>query len=148
MKALISLLFFILAGMVPAAAQDRAWVQIEAHPTLREAQERARAYAGAFPDVNGFQMRSGWYAITLGPFTPEGALNRLGDLRRDRLIPADSYISDGEQYSRQFWPVGADTLTAAPQTAPGRSRPKPRPVSRRSPCPTRPRPRRAAARRS
>ena len=118
MKALISLLFFTLAGLMPAFAQERAWVQIEAQPTLREAQERARAYSGAFPDVNGFQMRSGWYAIALGPFTPEGALNRLGDLRRDRLIPADSYISDGEQYSRKFWPVGADTLTAAPQTAP------------------------------
>ncbi|WP_212524440.1 serine protease [Actibacterium sp. MT2.3-13A] len=114
MKALISLLFFTLAGLAPAAAQDRAWVQIEAHPTLREAQERARAYAGAFPDVNGFQMRSGWYAIALGPFTPEGALARLGDLRGDRLVPGDSYVSDGAQYTRQFWPVGADRLTAAP----------------------------------
>lgn len=118
MKALISLLFFTLAGLMPAFAQDRAWVQIEAHPTLREAQQRARAYAGAFPDVNGFQMRSGWYAIALGPFTPQGALTRLSDLLRERLVPADSYVTDGAQFTRQFWPVGADTLTAAPQAAP------------------------------
>ena len=118
MKALISLLFFTLAGLMPAFAQERAWVQIEAQPTLREAQERARAYSGAFPDVNGFQMRSGWYAIALGPFTPEGALARLSDLLGEGLVPVDSYVSDGAQFTRQFWPVGGDTRAEAQPAAP------------------------------
>ena len=41
------------------SAQDRVWVQVEAQPTLREAEDRARAYAGAFPDVSGYRLRSG-----------------------------------------------------------------------------------------
>ncbi len=102
--------------MAPATAQQRAWVQIEAQPTLREAQGRARSYAVELPDVNGFRMTTGWYAIALGPYTPEMAEIRLRSLRRDRLIPGDSYIVDGGNFLRQFWPIGANSLTAAPAT--------------------------------
>lgn len=124
MKKLIAFLFISLAGMLPAFAQETAWVQIEAHRTLREAQDRARAYSSAFPDVNGFQQAGGWYAIALGPFTPEGALNRLRDLRAERLIPNDSYISDGAIFRQQFWPVGANTLAAPAVIAPAAPQPQ------------------------
>ncbi len=88
-------------------AQDPVWVQIEAQPTLVEGEERARAYAAAFPDVAGFQMTSGWYAIALGPFAPDTAAARLSELRAERLIPSDSYVNDGSNYRQAFWPVGA-----------------------------------------
>ncbi len=111
--AMLSLAIGLLAGTA-ALAQSTAWVQIEARPTLREAQERARAYANAFVEVNGFRLRSGWYAIALGPYTPEGAEVKLRSLRNDRLIPGDSFLADGRQFSQQFWPVGATALTPAP----------------------------------
>ncbi len=114
MRQILSVLFTIILWALPAAGQERAWLQVEAQPTLREARERARVYAAAFPDVNGFRLNTGWYAIALGPYTPETAAIRLRDLRRDRLIPGDSYISDGANFIRRFWPVGVDSLAITP----------------------------------
>ncbi|MFN3823637.1 MAG: trypsin-like peptidase domain-containing protein [Pseudorhodobacter sp.] len=97
------------------SAQERAWVQIEAQPTLAQAESRARAYAQAFPDVAGFRMSSGWYAIVLGPYTPDAALARLAQLRAENLIPADSFIAGGQLFRQPYWPVGADPSAAPVQ---------------------------------
>ncbi|MGQ0566808.1 MAG: trypsin-like peptidase domain-containing protein [Gemmobacter sp.] len=100
-----------------AQAQDgpRAWVQIEAQPTRADAETRARAYAGVFPDVAGFRMASGWYAISLGPYTPEGAAQRLATLRADNLVPPDSFVTEGTLFRAPFWPVGANPAEAPVQ---------------------------------
>jgi peptidoglycan hydrolase-like protein with peptidoglycan-binding domain len=102
----------------PARAQDASegqiWVQIEAQPSLAEAEARARAYAGVFPNVAGFALSSGWYGIMIGPFTPAEAQRQLDVLRGERLIPADSYIPDTGRFRQRFWPVGAGAVTPAP----------------------------------
>lgn len=98
----------------PARAQQAVWLQVEAQPTLADAQASVRAYAGAFQNVNGFRMRSGWYAIALGPFTRAAAESEMASLKASRLIPADAFIAFTNQYRQQFWPVGASTLNAAP----------------------------------
>lgn len=90
-----------------AVAQQQAWVQVEAQPTLAEAEARAGAYAAAFPDVVGYRLGSRWYGIALGPYSAAEAAQRLSDLRRENLIPRDSYVSDGSNFRDQFWPVGA-----------------------------------------
>lgn len=97
-----------------ALAQSTYWLQVEAQPSLREGQERARAYAGAFDDVNGFALSSGWYAISLGPYSREDAERLRRELRFENLIPRDAYIVDGSRFRQQFWPVGASSRTAAP----------------------------------
>lgn len=104
------------AGM--AAAQQQSWVQVEAQPTLAEAQERASAYAAAFPDVVGYQLGSRWYGIALGPYTPDEAAQRLADLRRENLIPADSYLTDGRNFRDPFWPVGGALAVPPPAVTP------------------------------
>ncbi|MDF1619625.1 trypsin-like peptidase domain-containing protein [Pseudothioclava nitratireducens] len=99
---------------------EPAWVQIEARSSLREAQTRASEWAETFPDVTGYAMSTGWYAIAIGPFdSPEAAEARLRVLRGERLIPNDSYISDGRRFGQQFWPVGANLApaTQTPETA-------------------------------
>ena len=103
----------------PARAQDQVWVQIEALPTLTDAQNRARAYASAFANVAGFQLRSGWYAIVVGPYSVGEGAAKLSALTRENLVPQDSYIADGREFRQQFWPIGAtgaatptDDLTA------------------------------------
>lgn len=101
-----------------ANAQQNAWIQIESQPSLREGQERARAYAGVFENVNGFAIGSGWYAVILGPFTPAGANAHRKQLRRENLIPRDSFVVDGSSFRQQFWPVGADTLSQPPVVDP------------------------------
>lgn len=104
--------FAVLSG--PASAQQSSWIQIEAQPSLRDGQARARAYAGVFENVNGFSIGSGWYAVALGPFTANGAEARRVQLRQENLIPSDSFVVDGAAFRQQFWPVGADTRNQPP----------------------------------
>ncbi|MEF3046172.1 serine protease [Tabrizicola sp. L79] len=99
-----------------AAAQDRAWVQVEAQPSLAEAQERASAYAAVLSDVVGYQLGSRWYGIAIGPFDPDTAEATRRQLRAEGLIPRDSFVSDGTNFRDQFWPVGA-TDAAPPAEA-------------------------------
>lgn len=105
-----------LAGAIAAFAQS--WVQIEARPTLAEAEERARAYANLFPNVAGFALGSGWYAIALGPYTLDEASVQLGLLRGEGLIPNDSYLAEVDHFGKQFWPVGGAVTAPAPLTDP------------------------------
>lgn len=98
----------------PVAAQQNVWVQIAAERNLSAAQSQARSYAGRLQNVNGFKTSSGWYGIALGPFSRGDADQALAQLRATGQIPGDSYIAFSNVYRRQFWPVGAATLTAQP----------------------------------
>ncbi len=90
-----------------AVAQESSYVQVEAQPSLDKAMDRARAYAGTFGDVQGFRVRSGWYAIVLGPMTAEAAANRLMALRAAGTIPGDAFLTTAAEMGERFWPVGA-----------------------------------------
>lgn len=113
-RALLAV-WFLLASTFAVFAQS--WVQIEAHPSLREAQDRARAYSNAFSDVNGFRLSGGWYALALGPYSQAQARARLLELRAAGLIPRDAYVSENSIYRQRFWPVGAN-VPAPAQPAP------------------------------
>ncbi len=102
----------------PALAQVVQWIQIEAQPSLRKAQTRTRRYAGQFENVNGFAIGRGWYAIALGPYTPAAATQRLRQLKRQGLIPNDSFVADGSNFRQRFWPVGATGRVPQPETLP------------------------------
>jgi hypothetical protein len=118
--------FLAAATAATLASAEDAWVQIEARPTLAEAQERAQAYSGAFDNVQGYRLSSGWYGIVLGPFSPEEAARQLDLLKGERMIPADSFLATDNRLGSRFWPAGIDaTATAtdpaatAPATDPG-----------------------------
>lgn len=118
----LGLVLGAMVGLAPAARAQtepgaQAWLQIEAQPSLALAQERARAYAALFPDTNGFQVGSGWYAVVLGPYPPEAAAVELDALRRENLIPGDSFISDGRSHGQRFWPIGVTEPAALPPVA-------------------------------
>jgi S1-C subfamily serine protease len=97
-----------------ARAQEQVWVQIEARPTLEQAEVRARTYAEAFANVNGFRMGSGWYAIALGPYSRAAAESELQVLRANRLVAQDSFIAFGDLYRQKFWPQDAANRTIEP----------------------------------
>ncbi|MGL4311057.1 MAG: trypsin-like peptidase domain-containing protein [Paracoccaceae bacterium] len=88
------------------AQQPQVWVQVEAVPTLREAQDRARDYGRDFANITAFATDTGWYALALGPFDDTEASETASRLRRLGLIPRDSYVSDGGSYGRRVWPAG------------------------------------------
>ncbi|QYK43620.1 MAG: peptidoglycan-binding protein [Paracoccaceae bacterium] len=125
--AIVLSLTLLLPVTARAQTAPLFWVQIEAQPGLADAETRARAWAQVFPDVAGFRMASGWYAISLGPYTREGAAERLATLRADNLIPGDSFLAGGEVYRAAFWPVGGQP-PAAPVEVPAAPPPATGPV--------------------
>lgn len=104
---------FLALSTFSASAQDTAWVQVEAHPTLSTAQSRARVYTSQLENVNGYFLGGRWYGIALGPYTPADAERLMLELRRNGSIPNDSYIVDGSRFRQQFWPVGVGAETTA-----------------------------------
>ncbi len=113
-------LLVLLFGLRAAFAQQDqgVWVQVEAQPSLREAQERVQAYARALPDVNGFRLNSGWYAVVIGPYARSDAEQVLRVYRAEGQIPGDSYIAFSSAFGQQFWPVGVNLLNRGVVTPP------------------------------
>ncbi len=105
-----SILFVFVFTVRAASAQDVVWIQIEAHPSLRAAQQRAQVYSGVLADVSGFSLGGNWYGVMLGPYTRADADRVLQAYRAERQIPVDSFISFTASLGQQFWPVGADFL--------------------------------------
>ena len=102
---MLSTALYLTAGT--AWAQDATYIQIEAQPSLKRAEDRLRDYASYLADVNGFALGGGWYGIALGPYSPDDAAARLRRLRADGQVPRDSYVEEADQYGQQFWPIGA-----------------------------------------
>ncbi len=118
--ALVLLVSALLASPDRAMAQDSlVWIQVEAQPTRGEAEERARAYATLFPETGGFRLRSGWYAIMIGPYPTREAEVRLVALSREGLIPRDSFIAFESDFGDRYWPPAgiAPQLPTEPETA-------------------------------
>lgn len=107
----------VLTLRAAIAQEDPAWVQVEALPSLLEAEERVRDYAEVLPSVAGFAMGSGWYAIVIGPFGEQQASAVLQQLRRNGQIPRDSFVARSSSFRQQFWPVGANALSGGGATA-------------------------------
>jgi peptidoglycan hydrolase-like protein with peptidoglycan-binding domain len=105
--------------LLSTALHAEQWIQIEAQPSLTEATEAARGYAGRLPNVVGFELPGRWNAIALGPYATEAEAEaaRL-TLRAQGMIPGDSYLTDGTQYRQPFWPVGATVSTLPAAIAP------------------------------
>ncbi|SFG80182.1 Putative peptidoglycan binding domain-containing protein [Palleronia marisminoris] len=110
----------VLASLAaPAWAQD-TWLQVEAQSNAPAAIETAREFAGQIDGVAAFDLNnSSWFAVAIGPFTPEEAAQQRRSLRARQLIPSDSFTTDGSIFGEAIWPEGgvetaqADTLGEA-----------------------------------
>ena len=119
--ALLALCVLLLsAGFQPrpAAAQEaEVWLQVEALPDLATASERASAFATLFPETSGFQLRSGWYAVVIGPYPADEAALRLEALTREGQIPPDSFIAYASDLDGRFWPPEGALVAPEPTEA-------------------------------
>lgn len=115
--ALLLAAFNLVLPHQAAAQEGRVWVQVEAHPDLATARDRARDYAAEFPETAGFRLGSGWYGIALGPYPVDEAPIRLGLLKGEGRIPSDSFVADGVRYGAQFYPEDG-TAPAIPEALP------------------------------
>lgn len=106
-----TLLLMVTAQLASAQAlRDVVWVQIEARPTYEAALKRVAFYSDSLPDVSGFALQGGWYAIALGPYARDEAEDVLRSFSLQGRIPNDSYIALSSAYGQQYWPPGADVL--------------------------------------
>jgi len=127
---LLSALTFVFLFPAALLAQTTHWVQIEAHATLRTAEEFAARYEAEIGGVAGFRLSGGWYALAVGPFeTPQEAESTRQQLLARRAIRSDAYVSDGGIYGQQFWPAGG-MAQMAPVTVPpvAQAAPEPEPA--------------------
>jgi peptidoglycan hydrolase-like protein with peptidoglycan-binding domain len=107
-RSFLSLLAVLIALPLAALAQSSYWVQVEAHATLRTAEDFAARYDARIGSVAGFRIAGGWYALALGPYETAADAEAV----RTRLIAAreirgDAYVTDSTIYGQQFWPAGA-----------------------------------------
>lgn len=116
LRAFLLLVAAMLFPLSPAQAQEQIWLQIEAQPTRSVAEERAAAYSSVFPETSGFRLRSGWYAIVIGPYGVAEGAARLNALKAENMIPGDSYIAEPSSFIEQFWPP--EGLRPEPGVAP------------------------------
>ena len=108
----IAMWMALIAGA--SVAQDMRWIQIEAQPSLLEAETRARIYAQEFPDTQAHSIGSGWYAITLGPLPEDQADLRMSQLRARAAIPRDSFLATGANYRQRIYPIGPTPTAVTP----------------------------------
>ncbi len=108
----VAMWMLLIAGA--SAAQDMHWIQIEAQPSLLEAETRARIYAQEFPDTQAHSIGSGWYAITLGPMPEDKADLRMSQLRARAAIPRDSFLATGANYRQRIYPIGSTPAAVTP----------------------------------
>jgi hypothetical protein len=108
----VAMWMLLIAGA--SAAQDMRWIQIEAQPSLLEAETRARIYAQEFPDTQAHSIGSGWYAITLGPLPEDKADLRMSQLRARAAIPRDSFLATGANYRQRIYPIGSTPAAVTP----------------------------------
>lgn len=111
-------LLFSLPNFAQAQAQENVWLQIEAQPSLLEAEARARAYSDELDFVNAYSLGAGWYAIALGPYARPEAEQLRRQLLNSGSIPRDSFVSIGTQYRQQIWPIGGALTAPAVQPEP------------------------------
>lgn len=117
----VFLFVFISVQSVLAQSDDDAtsWLQIEAHPSLTVATQRAQIYGESLPGVNGFALGNGWYAVAIGPFARPLAEAQLRQLRAQGLIPRDSFIVPRDAFRQRIWPAGTE-----PQPVPAPTQPQ------------------------
>ena len=117
--AVLALMFSTWTAMA-----QQVWIQIEAQPGLRQAEEAASRYARRIENVNGFRLgATNWYAIALGPFSAEDATRTRSTLRRQGLIPGDAFTTDGASFRARFWPIGGGSLQAPAPVVPNVTQP-------------------------
>ncbi|MBR9842704.1 MAG: peptidoglycan-binding protein [Rhodobacteraceae bacterium] len=115
-RIFLSVFLFLFVTVQSVLAQNNddgtAWLQIEAHPSLTVATQRAQVYAETVPDVTGFALGNGWYAVAIGPFDRPIAESQLRQLRAQGRIPRDAFIVPRDAFRQRIWPAGTEVQPA------------------------------------
>ncbi len=112
---------------VPAAPARRPnwstygeWVQVASRQGLDDAVSIARAIRRSNGNVNVFRYDNGWYAVTVGPFSPGRGRVALDALVSAGEVPGDSLVTLGGRFTALEWgPEPRPRTTAQAYGGPG-----------------------------
>ncbi|WP_374633363.1 peptidoglycan-binding protein [Paracoccus sp. (in: a-proteobacteria)] len=105
-----------LIGAETASAEDVV-IRIEAKRGLEAAQTTAQGWSASFPDVVTFPLADGWIGIALGPMPRDEADARLSELKEQKKVPADSFLSPAA--GRELTQVAGSAPAEIPADATG-----------------------------
>ena len=111
---------FVIGAALPlalatAAQAEDVLIRIEAKRGADAARASAEGWGTQFPDVVTFPLADGWVGIALGPLPREEAAPRLEQLKQERKVPGDSFLSAAE--GRELTRIGAAPAESAPAAA-------------------------------
>ncbi|WP_323033843.1 peptidoglycan-binding domain-containing protein [Paracoccus sp. (in: a-proteobacteria)] len=107
-------------AFVTAAQAEDVVIRIEAKRGSDAAHASAEGWSAQFPDVVTFPLTDGWVGIALGPMPRDEAAARLEQLKQERKVPGDSFLSAAE--GRELTHLGtaaAGSIPPAPQAPMG-----------------------------
>jgi len=90
------------------------WIQIEAQPSVGDAERAVEGYSEGLPNVAAFDSAGAWNVVVVGPYATRNeadAARRL--LRREGLIPIDSFLVEEDRLGTQIagvFETGIDSL--------------------------------------
>ena len=113
----LSMLVSSLLFASEVQAKDDAYIQILTIKGLSQTLDELDDLTLSLPDVNGFSLGGGWYAIAVGPYPPEEATLFLRGLLQRESVPGDSYIEEAARYGRRIW-AGGKALVSVPAAKP------------------------------
>ncbi|RDW12447.1 peptidoglycan-binding domain-containing protein [Paracoccus thiocyanatus] len=105
---------FVIGAALPltagfAAQAEDVVIRIEAKRGAQAAAATARDWGAQFGDVVTFPLADGWVGIALGPMPRAEAAARLEQLKEQRQVPGDSFLSPAE--GRELTRIGDATPT-------------------------------------
>lgn len=115
-----------LAAIAPSPARRAdwtaygEWVQVASRQSLDEAAAVARTIRQRNGNTNVFLYDNGWYAVTVGPFSPGRGRVALDAMVSAGEVPGDSLVTQGGRFSALQWgPEPRPRTTAQAYGGPG-----------------------------
>ena len=78
-----------------AFSAEITYIHIRTEGSLRKAFEQLEKFTAFLPDVNGFFLGNGEYAIALGPYEKSEAQIFLQGMQSSGILPGESYLENG-----------------------------------------------------
>lgn len=109
-----------------AFAAEITYIHIRTEGSLRKAFDQLEKFTAFLPDVNGFFLGNGEYAIALGPYEKSEAQIFLQGMQSSGILPGESYLEKPARYGDRVWHMGLplvhESISEARLMAPNGSR--------------------------
>jgi peptidoglycan hydrolase-like protein with peptidoglycan-binding domain len=89
-----------------AFSAETTYIHIKAESSLKQAFSELKKYTEFLPDVNGFFLGDGKYAIALGPYEENEAKIFLRGMQSSGILPGQSYLEESTRYGDRIWHMG------------------------------------------